>query len=65
MPSQNSDSNTKPEPTFKKLKRMLSELENYDERVNEHIKDELARYEQIKAAESNQTTTDDTGSTGE
>jgi hypothetical protein len=65
MPSQNSDSNTKPEPTFKKLKRMLSELEKYDERVDQHIKDELTRHEQRKSTESNQTTTDDSGSTGE
>ncbi len=55
----------KPEPTFKKLKHLLSELKPYNDRVDEHIKDQLDKHEQSKTTDTDQSTESDTESTGE
>lgn len=54
----------KPEPTYKNLRKVLEQLEDYNQRVEDHIKDELARHEQRKAAESDSPTEGSGESTG-
>lgn len=52
------------EPTYKKLKAILKQLETFDQQVEDHIKNELERNEQRKAAESDQPTEGSGESTG-
>ena len=55
----------KPEPTFKKLKRILSDLKDYNVSVDEHIKDQLKKHEQSKTTDTDQSTEGDSESTGD
>jgi hypothetical protein len=55
----------KPEPTYKKLKRLLEQLKTFDEQVDQHIKDQLKQNADTKTDSSDQPTQDDSEPTGE
>lgn len=53
------------DPTYKKLKRILEQLKEYDLKVDEHIKNELERHTDKKTDAPDQPTQDDTEPAGD